>query len=101
MTTLVIVEHHLNPAGIAYSPAWVEEVGEVLGSWPGFISIQPIQKVDDTDVCCLLMLFRSLAELRAWSASEQHTTVLNLIKPYQLQKQRSQLYTLTGQIVDL
>lgn len=89
---IVIVEHFLNAAGRSYFPTWVGEVEQALQKWPGFIDIQTIKQVENTETTFLLLRFENLSLLRDWAASDDHQVILDLLAPFREQKQRSQIF---------
>lgn len=89
---VVQVEHFLNKPGQAYFPTWLSEVAAVLSGFAGFVSIRQLRRVDDPAACHLLLEFRSLPELRAWSKSQAHDDLIGRLEPYRLKKQVSQVF---------
>ncbi|NGP89916.1 antibiotic biosynthesis monooxygenase family protein [Fodinibius halophilus] len=90
---VVIVEHFLNRDGREYFDDWIEEVRNVLDSYEGFRSLQRIFDPQQNDRTLLYLTFEELDQLREWSSSDDHEAMLDLIIPYQQQKQESQIYT--------
>ncbi|UOB16755.1 hypothetical protein [Abyssalbus ytuae] len=88
----VFVEHFLNDQGKEYFPSWINEASEVLKNYEGFIEVKQIQDINDEKRLHLLLSFKNFKLFMEWVSSKDHEDVLAKLKPYMLQKQKSQIF---------
>ena len=89
----VLVEHFLDDAGRAYFSDWVEELRPILDKFDGYQTLELLQDITEASRSVLLLRFASMPQLRAWANSSAHTEALSRIRPYQVRKQVSQIFT--------
>jgi len=89
---MVLVKHFLNEEGRAIFPDWVRETREVLKKYPGFVSLQRIQPLNQPEECYMLLSFESMKDLKNWSASDEHKEIMNRLKPYRTQPPLPQIF---------
>ena len=92
MMIVVFVEHFLNEEGRRYFPQWITEIEGVLDGFEGFVSIERLADVDDSDRSTLLLRFERLDLLRTWAASPAHDRMIEQLAPYRCRKQQSQIF---------
>lgn len=89
---LVIVEHFLTEDGKIFFPEWLKLAENELIQYQGFIKIQKIDDVENDQRSLILLQFDKLENLKNWSKSEIHDNCLEQLKPYMIQKQKSQIF---------
>lgn len=89
---IVHVQHYLNSDGREYFPVWLKEIAHVLSRFDGFIAVRQLKDVDNVSACHLLIEFENLEQLRAWSSSQDHDTMIAKIAPFRLRHWESHIY---------
>lgn len=89
----VLVEHFLSPEGKEHFPDWLNKVKMKLAHFEGFISLQQVWDVEDRERILLELKFSTLNQLKKWASSSEHNAMIDVIKPFQIQKQRSQIFS--------
>lgn len=90
---IVLVEHFLTDEGKRLLPAWIDSVREALGDYPGFVGIEQIKDEADANRTLLFLQFDTLENLRHWTRSEAHESLLAELEPRMVQKQKSQIFS--------
>jgi antibiotic biosynthesis monooxygenase (ABM) superfamily enzyme len=89
---IIHVEHFLNEEGRQDFPVWIGRCSAVLSRFEGFISIRQLADVNDEEACHLLMEFDNVDNLKAWSSSKEHDTLVAQLEPYRSKKQVSKVF---------
>lgn len=88
----VLVEHYLNDEGKRYFSNWIDEVELVLKEISGFRSIRQVYKAGEESKSFLILEFEDYELLKLWSGSKKHELLINRLKPYMVEKQRSSIF---------
>lgn len=89
---LVIVEHFLNEEGKLFFPSWFEKAKAALVTYQGFQWAELLEDIEVPGRTLILFRFASQDDLKIWANSSDHLQLLEILKPFMLQKQESKLY---------
>lgn len=79
-------------------PVWLKKLKTKLEKFDGVVGIEQIENVRFPEICCLMLKFDNVKNLKDWSQSADHGLLVNEITKYSLQPYHSQIFACEGAI---